>query len=129
MARTTTADLDEYTPARRYLTVLEAAKALNISDRTVKALLASGELRAVRIGSKLVRIPADALAEVAQPYTLNRRDVDEAPRSSAPKGKASRAAVVEDLVDDVDEDDELEDDGPRARHTTTAAAARRGGKA
>jgi excisionase family DNA binding protein len=50
-----------------YLTVVEVAGRLRVSTRTVYAMLRDGHLRGVRAGSKTVRIPSDALDELA-PY-------------------------------------------------------------
>jgi excisionase family DNA binding protein len=50
----------------RYMTVREAAALLNVSERTVRRLIASGDLAAIRIG-RVLRVSAfdlnDFLAE------------------------------------------------------------------
>ena len=44
-------------PARA-LTVREAAERLAVDPKTIRRLVQNGELRAVRVGSRSVRIPA-----------------------------------------------------------------------
>lgn len=50
---------------RRYITVAEAAKYLQISDRTVRRLIADGELNGYRMGqsSRVVRIDLNDIDE------------------------------------------------------------------
>lgn len=46
-----------------YHTVEETADLLRVSPATVYRLVASGHLRAVRVGARLLRVPAAALLE------------------------------------------------------------------
>ncbi len=46
----------------RYLTPAEAATQLRVSTDTVLRLIASGELPALRVSSRIIRIPAPAFA-------------------------------------------------------------------
>lgn len=55
-----------------FLKIDDVAARWNVSIRTVRALVASGELRAVRIGPRTVRVPMDAVAEAEKPYTGDR---------------------------------------------------------
>jgi len=43
-------------PSTGSLTVTEVAERLNVSEKTVRVMIASGELPAYRIGSRLIRI-------------------------------------------------------------------------
>jgi excisionase family DNA binding protein len=64
--------------ASEYLHVKEAAALLGQHEVTVRRHLASGELRAVRLGPHgRVRIPREALEEFVKPYTPNERTDDE----------------------------------------------------
>ncbi|MDF6043434.1 excisionase family DNA-binding protein [Streptomyces sp. JH14] len=63
-------------PTLLLLPVEEAARRLGIGRTTCFALIASGELESVKVGS-LRRIPADALAV----YVARLREVSTAPRA------------------------------------------------
>lgn len=54
------------TLTRKYATLGEAAEHLLLSTRTVRRMIADGDLKAVRIGGS-IRIPLDALDEVGRP--------------------------------------------------------------
>jgi excisionase family DNA binding protein len=47
--------------AKRYLTKAQVAELLGVSKRTVQRWIASGRLRAVRLGRNTVRIAEDTL--------------------------------------------------------------------
>ncbi len=50
----------------KFLTVREAAKRLRCSSPIIRRAIRSGQLRGVRVGGgRVIRIPADALAEMA----------------------------------------------------------------
>lgn len=51
----------------KLLTKLEAAKVLQVSDRTIHTLIKNGELRSVKVGMRGVRIAPDALEEYLHP--------------------------------------------------------------
>lgn len=59
--------------ARLYITIPEAAEHFGVSVRTVRGLIASGELEAVRLGPRAVRIPFTALTRAGRPYAAPRR--------------------------------------------------------
>lgn len=48
-----------------FLTVAEAAEALKVSERAMRYLLARGEVRAVRLSRRIVRIPRAELERLA----------------------------------------------------------------
>jgi excisionase family DNA binding protein len=55
-------------PARA-LTVREAAERLAVDPKTIRRLIQTGELRAIRVGSRLLRVPSsdvDALLASAE---------------------------------------------------------------
>lgn len=54
--RTAIAPSTEHPKKRRWVTQAEAAQYLGITDRTVRRLVASGELKAYRLGPRLLRI-------------------------------------------------------------------------
>lgn len=58
---------------RAYVTIPEAAEHFGVSIRTCRALIASGELEAVRLGPRAVRIPVTALTRAGRPYAAPRR--------------------------------------------------------
>jgi excisionase family DNA binding protein len=51
---------------RILLTVPEAAEALSVSRATLYVMIGAGQLPTVRVGSRGVRIPVDALREFAR---------------------------------------------------------------
>jgi excisionase family DNA binding protein len=54
--------MDTVTQLRPLLSLKEAAERLNVSERTIRRLIANRELRAARVGNQL-RIDADQLEE------------------------------------------------------------------
>ena len=56
--------MNRYEPV--LLTYQEAAKVLKCSPRTVWTLVADGDLQAIRVGSRLVRIPMVAIEEFVE---------------------------------------------------------------
>lgn len=48
-------------PARRLVSLTEAAETLGVSTKTVRRYIADGDLDAVRLGRKLIRIKVDSL--------------------------------------------------------------------
>jgi excisionase family DNA binding protein len=62
---TTVAD----TSQSRFLSVREVADVLNVTERFVRKLIAQGDLDAVRIGSRLVRIRRTDLDALLRPIT------------------------------------------------------------
>lgn len=55
------------TPARTFITLSAAARRFDCSERTIRRMIAAGELTGYRIGKRLVRVDAaevDALARV-----------------------------------------------------------------
>ncbi|WP_164745256.1 helix-turn-helix domain-containing protein [Georgenia faecalis] len=53
----------------RFLSVSEVADELNVTERFVRKLIAQGDLNAVRVGSRLVRIRRTDLDAVLRPMT------------------------------------------------------------
>lgn len=43
-------------PRRRYIKISEAAKYLNVTDRTIRQMIADGRLTGYRSGTRLVRL-------------------------------------------------------------------------
>ncbi len=54
----------------RYVSIEEAANALDVSTRTIRRHIAAGTLEARRVGPRLIRIPEHALASVGRPLTV-----------------------------------------------------------
>lgn len=67
----------------RYLTPAEAAAELRVSTDTVLRLIASGELAALRVSPRVVRIPEPAFAVFLSGRTPTRRAVVRRRRSTA----------------------------------------------
>jgi excisionase family DNA binding protein len=69
------------TGGKKKLTLNEAADELGVSKRTLRRLISSGQLPAVRIGigTAIVRIDPDDLANVIHPVVPNGK-TDEPPR-------------------------------------------------
>lgn len=55
----------------RFLSVAEAADDLHVTERFIRKLIANGDLRAVKIGSRLVRIRRDDLERLIHPMHAN----------------------------------------------------------
>lgn len=62
----------EFQPVERMLTIRQASEALQLSERTVAAMVASGTLHSVKIG-KARRIAAEAINAVAKTGTSSGR--------------------------------------------------------
>ena len=52
---------------RPFLTVAEAADELAVTERFIRKLIADGQLRAVKVGSRLVRIRRSDLDDLLRP--------------------------------------------------------------
>lgn len=50
-----------------YVTVAEVASELRVTQRFVRHMIATGDLRAVKVGSRIVRIRRDALEALIKP--------------------------------------------------------------
>jgi excisionase family DNA binding protein len=48
-----------------FLTILEAADELKISERSLRSLITAGEVRARRLGKRIVRIPRTEIERLA----------------------------------------------------------------
>jgi excisionase family DNA binding protein len=60
-------------PTIELLHVKEAAVELGVHEITVRRYIASGQLRAVRLGGR-VRVPREALNEFVRPYAPEKTD-------------------------------------------------------
>lgn len=54
-------------PSRDFLSVGEVADELHVTDRFVRRLIADGELPAVRVGQRIVRVCRSDLGNVLHP--------------------------------------------------------------
>ena len=59
------------TDRSEWITVADAAAELKVTQRFVRRLIADGELHAVKIGSRLVRIRRDDLEAVLRPIDVH----------------------------------------------------------
>ena len=58
-------------PSRsEFLTVAEAAEELRVTERFIRKLIAAGDLSAVKVGSRLVRIRRASLKEILRPVRI-----------------------------------------------------------
>ena len=58
-------------PSRsEFLTVAEAAEELRVTERFICKLIAAGDLSAVKVGSRLVRIRRASLEEILRPVRI-----------------------------------------------------------
>jgi len=58
-------------PSRsEFLTVAEAAEELRVTERFIRKLIATGDLSAVKVGSRLVRIRRTNLEEILRPVRI-----------------------------------------------------------
>lgn len=59
-------------PVPRFVTIPQAAEALQVDERTVRRWIASGDLPARRIAGRAVRILEEDLAAVGRPLNVRR---------------------------------------------------------
>lgn len=59
------------TPARRLVSLPEAADILGLSVKTVRRYIASGDLDAVRLGSRTIRIKTESLDRLIDAHPVN----------------------------------------------------------
>ena len=55
----------------RFLSVAEAADDLHVTERFIRKLIANGDLRAVKVGTRLIRIRREDLDELIHPLQAN----------------------------------------------------------
>ena len=53
-----------------FITVTEAAEELRVSERYIRKLIANGDISAVKVGSRLVRIRRSSLEEIMRPVRV-----------------------------------------------------------
>lgn len=59
------------TPTRRLVSLTEAADILGLSVKTVRRYIASGDLDAVRLGRRTIRIKTDSLDRLIDAHPVN----------------------------------------------------------
>ncbi|GBE67123.1 hypothetical protein MFM001_35850 [Mycobacterium sp. MFM001] len=59
---------DTFTARRRYIKIAEAAEYLQVTDRTIRQMIADGRLRAYRSGGRLVRLDLNEVDAAMQPF-------------------------------------------------------------
>lgn len=55
-------------PARGYISIIEAAELIGVTDRTVRQMIADGRLKAYSISPRIVRIKLADLEAAMRPY-------------------------------------------------------------
>jgi excisionase family DNA binding protein len=70
---------------RRFLTPAEAAEELRVSSDTVLRLIADGRLPAIRVSSRIIRIPRPAFEIFREGREIPRRRVVTRPSEAEPK--------------------------------------------
>lgn len=86
------------TQERRYLTPAEAAEELRVSTDTILRLIGSGELPALRISPRLIRIPRPAFETFRDGPRPQRRRVTTRPSSAEPPFGAGEGVPRRELV-------------------------------
>ena len=56
-------------------TIVQAAETLNVSTRTVRRMIARGEIDARRVGPRLIRVRLSNLADIGRPLQYECREV------------------------------------------------------
>lgn len=59
---------DTLTPRRRYVKLTEAAEYLQVTDRTIRQMIADGRLTGYRSGNRLVRVDLNEVDAAMQPF-------------------------------------------------------------
>lgn len=54
----------------QYVTIRQTAERLNVCSKTVRRLISTGELPAIRFGHRTVRIPVDAVSAFVNAHTI-----------------------------------------------------------
>lgn len=57
--------------SRRLISLAEAADALAVSTKTVRRYIAAGELDAVRLGRRTIRVRVDSLDKLIEDHPVN----------------------------------------------------------
>ena len=65
---------------RPFLTVAEAADELAVTERFIRKLIADGDLRAVKVGARVVRIRRNDLEDLLRPARVVPHGVRRQPR-------------------------------------------------
>jgi excisionase family DNA binding protein len=52
----------------RYITILQAAEYLGVTDRTIRQMIADGRLTGYRNGNRLVRVDLNEIDAAMQPF-------------------------------------------------------------
>jgi len=52
--------------AESYLTVKDAARLLSLSRNTISRMIATGKLKAIKLGPRQIRIPRSAIESLAE---------------------------------------------------------------
>lgn len=52
----------------RYITIVQAAEYLGVTDRTIRQMICDGRLKGYRAGSRLVRLRIDEIDAAMQPF-------------------------------------------------------------
>jgi excisionase family DNA binding protein len=61
-------------PSRlEFLTVADAAEELHVTERFIRKLIATGDLRAVKVGTRVVRIRRTDLEDLLRPVRITPR--------------------------------------------------------
>ena len=79
--------------SRRYISIAEAAEYLKISDRTVRRLIADGELTGYSIGRghRMLRVDLDEIdGKLMRPIGFHWNDPSAKPRERAGPGSVNR---------------------------------------
>ena len=56
------------TSRRRYVKLAEAAEYLQVTDRTIRQMIADGRLTGYRSGSRLIRVDLNEIDRVMRPF-------------------------------------------------------------
>lgn len=56
------------TPLRRYVSIAKAAEYLDVSDRTIRQMIADGRLRGYRSGQKIIRLDLNEIDAAMTPF-------------------------------------------------------------
>jgi excisionase family DNA binding protein len=59
---------DTLAPRRRYVKIAEAAEYINVTDRTIRQMIADGRLTGYRSGSRLVRVDLNEIDSAMRPF-------------------------------------------------------------
>jgi len=85
---------EDHGPERDYYTVPEAASLLHVSPATIWRWIDAGELQALRVGRRKIRIAREELERVVRPARAREVPAEEAPPALEPRSRRFKQKLL-----------------------------------